>query len=294
MVGQHAHLDSLRADRSRLDRLGVQVLAPTGAISAEFPAMVRSQPYDFSEMALVTYLQARAAGHPMVLLPVVMLARSQHEALSYVRASGPVSVSDLPDVRIAIRSYSQTTGTWLRGMIEEGFGITDAVLTWLTTSPSHVPGAPDPANATRIADGRRPVELLRDGTATAAVLGPEDAAPDLGCVFGDAVVADQQWVKAHGLIPINHVLVARDDPEVLLRAPDVIELMTQVKAENRASETPERDAWLRSQGLDPWPIGLSEMLPAIELVHGYCVNQGMLEATSRLEALLGPVAELQM
>ncbi len=46
------------------------------------------------------------------------------------------------------------------------------------------PERPDPANATRIADGRRPVELLRDGTATAAVLGPEDAAPDLGCVFG--------------------------------------------------------------------------------------------------------------
>ena len=165
--------------------------------------MVRTQPYDFSEMAIATYFQARAAGYPLVMLPVVLLARSQHDALVYSAAGsvGPVAVADLPGGRIAIRSYSQTTGMWLRGMLDEGFGIDDAALTWLTTSPSHVPNVADPANASRIADGRRPVDLLRDHTALAAVIGPEDEAPDLACVFGDAAAADRAWIAEHGCIP---------------------------------------------------------------------------------------------
>ena len=292
LVGPHRHLDSLRADQARLVRFTVQLFAPAKAISAEFPAMVRTQPYDYSEMAIATYFQARAAGHPLVLLPVVLLARSQHDALVYSSAAGPVTVPDLPGTRIAIRSYSQTTGMWLRGMIDEGFGIADAELTWLTTSPSHVPHVPDPANATRISDGRRPVDLLRDGTAVAAVLGPEDEAPDLACVFGDAAAADRRWITEHGCIPINHVLVARDEPRVVERAADVVELMKQAKADSRASETPERDAWLRGVGLDPWPQGLPAMLPALELAYEYCRNQGLIDATSRLDDLLGPLAGL--
>ncbi len=256
--------------------------------------MVREQPYDFSEMAIATYLQARAAGHALALLPVVLLARSQHEALTYAPANGWVTAADLSGSRIAIRSYAQTTGVWLRGMLAERFGVTDAELTWLTTGPSHVPGAPDPANAIRISDGRRPVAVLRDGTATAAVLGPEDAAPDLACVFEDPVAADRDWVRDHGFVPINHVLVARDDPAVLDRAVDIVELVTQARAESRASETPERDAWLGDEGFDPWPIGFPAMLPALELLHGYALEQGLVGAETRLDELLGPLAELRL
>ncbi len=292
MVGPHRHLDSLRNDAARLVRSQVEVFAPQKAISAEFPAMVRTQPYDFSEMAIATYFQARAAGYPLVMLPVVLLGRSQHDALVYSAMVGPMTVPELPSTRIAIRSYSQTTGMWLRGMIDEGFGIADAELTWLTTSPSHVPHVPDPANAIRIADGRRPVDLLRDHSAGAAVIGPEDEAPDLACVFGDAAAADRDWVLAHGCIPINHVLVAHDEPRVLERGADLVKLVTQAKTDSQASETPERDVWLRGVGLDPWPIGLAAMRPALELAHRYSVNQGLIDSTAKLDDLLGPLAGL--
>ena len=134
------------------------------------------------------------------------------------------------------------------------------------------------------------MDLLRDHTALAAVIGPEDEAPDLACVFGDAAAADRRWITEHGCIPINHVLVARDEPRVRERAGDLIELMTQAKAGSEASETPERDAWLRSVGLDPWPIGLAAMLPALELAFGYCAGQGLIDATAKLDELLGPLA----
>jgi hypothetical protein len=90
------------------------------------------------------------------------------------------------------------------------------------------------------------------------------------------------------------VLVARDDPAVLDRAADIVELITQARAESRASETPERDAWLRDEGLDPLPIGFPAMLPALELIHRYCAEQGLVGAESRLDELVGPLAELRL
>src|ERR1700754_1752795 len=43
-----------------------------------FKPMVREQAFDVSELAIVTYLMAKSVGKPMVLLPDVVVARSQH------------------------------------------------------------------------------------------------------------------------------------------------------------------------------------------------------------------------
>src|ERR1700761_7884740 len=43
-----------------------------------FKPMVREGAFDVSEMAIVTYLMAKSFGKPMVLLPSVVVWRSQH------------------------------------------------------------------------------------------------------------------------------------------------------------------------------------------------------------------------
>src|ERR1700743_2620037 len=200
MVGRHRHLDPLRADPARLARLGIELRAPSGPASGEFPGMVARRTYDFCELAAATFLQARAHGYPLVLVPVTVVARPQHDALVF----GPGVSGGLTGARIAIRSYGQTTGVWVRGMLREHSGVTD--VTWVTTSPDHVPDVTYPPNVTRMA-GARVVELLRAGAARAAVIGPEDMADDLRCVFGDPVAADREWVARHGVVPVNHLLV---------------------------------------------------------------------------------------
>ena len=57
--------------------------------------MVRKTAYDVSEMAIVTYLQAKSHGKPLVLMPCVMLGRFQHGTLLYNSARGKLSLSDL-------------------------------------------------------------------------------------------------------------------------------------------------------------------------------------------------------
>src|SRR5262245_24155492 len=46
-----------------------------------FKPMVRELAYDVCELAIVTFLQAKAHGKPLVLLPAVMLGRFQHHCL---------------------------------------------------------------------------------------------------------------------------------------------------------------------------------------------------------------------
>ncbi len=53
-----------------------------------FKPMVREHAYDASEMALVTYLQAKAFNKGLKLLPAAMLARFQHGCMLYNAARG--------------------------------------------------------------------------------------------------------------------------------------------------------------------------------------------------------------
>src|SRR5215469_11535007 len=61
-----------------------------------FGSMIREQAFDVSEMAIVSYLQARALGKPMVLLPAVMMGRFQHHCMLYNAELASLAPADLP------------------------------------------------------------------------------------------------------------------------------------------------------------------------------------------------------
>ena len=86
-----------------------------------FKPMVREHAYDASEMALVTYLQAKAYNKGLRLLPAAMLARFQHGCMLYNAERGKLDPADLPGCRVGVRSYSQTTGAWLRGILQNDY-----------------------------------------------------------------------------------------------------------------------------------------------------------------------------
>ena len=88
--------------------------------------MVREQKFDVSEMALVTYLQAKAYGKPLVLMPATMMGRFQHGTMLYNSERGTVTPETLAGRRIGVRSFAQTTGCWLRGILWKDYGLDSA------------------------------------------------------------------------------------------------------------------------------------------------------------------------
>ena len=142
-----------------------------------FKPMVREHAYDASEMALVTYLQAKAYNKGLKLLPATMLARFQHGTVLYNSERGTLAPKDLAGKRIGVRSYSQTTGVWMRGILQNDYGVDLSGVQWVTFEDGHVAEAKDPPGVIR-SKGKDITEMLLDGELDAAIYGaamPKDA-----------------------------------------------------------------------------------------------------------------------
>src|SRR5262245_84866 len=78
-----------------------------------FKDVVRHLKYDVAELAIVTYLQAKTHGKPLVLLPAVVVGTLPHPFLAYNAERGRIMPSDLVGRRVGIRAYSVTTAAWI-------------------------------------------------------------------------------------------------------------------------------------------------------------------------------------
>jgi 4,5-dihydroxyphthalate decarboxylase len=181
-------------------------------ISRAFAPMVREGRYPVSEMAIATFLMAKDAGSDLVLLPCVLVARFQEAAL-LCRAGSPIAgPADLWGARVGVRAYSQTTGLWLRGILEEAHGLPADAMRWVTFEDAHVPAFRDPPFAERAPSGATLEGGLADATLDAAIFGAElPAEPGFRPVFPDAGAAGRAFQARHGFVPVNHLLVARAD-----------------------------------------------------------------------------------
>src|SRR5262245_20017239 len=88
-----------------------------------FKQVVRDAKYDVAELAIVTYLQAKAFGKPYVLVPAVIVSRGQHHTIAYNPERGALKPSELEGKRVGVRAYTVTTGTWVRGILASDYGV---------------------------------------------------------------------------------------------------------------------------------------------------------------------------
>ena len=249
-IGRYKHTELLFADP-------LLRIEPFPVISRAFAPMVREQRFDVSEMAIATFLMARAAGSDLVLLPVVLAARMQTGALLR-RAADPFGPDDLAGKRIGVRAYSQTTGLWLRAILREEHGLRPEAARWVTFEDAHVATYRDPPWAERARPGSDMLAMLRAGELDAAIFGNDmPSGADLTTVFPDPDAAGRAFVARHGFMPVNHMVVVR--AEIALREGVVRALLDRF-----------RDAG------NPFPSGRAALDPAVALALRYASEQGLL------------------
>lgn len=234
-----------------------------------FKPMVRDRAYDAGEMALVTALQAKVHNKGLKLLPTPMLARFQHHTVLYNSARGELAPADLAGKRIGVRSYSQTTATWVRGILENDYGVDFSGVQWVTFEDGHVAEAKDPAGVIRAEPGQDITQMLLDGTLDAAIYGatmPKDER--LKSVIPDPEAAAQAWYGKHGVVPVNHMVVVTEE---LARANPaaVAELYRLLEAGKKAAGTPQGQ-------VDTTPFGKDVNRPCLDLLISYAVQQGQI------------------
>jgi 4,5-dihydroxyphthalate decarboxylase len=169
-----------------------------------FKPMVREQAFDVSEMAIVTYLIAKSFGKPMVLLPSVVVARFQHAYALYRAELGDLKPRDLEGKRVGIRSFTTTTGAWLRGILANDYGVDLHSIDWVTFEDAHVAEFRD--TTVRAPQGKEIIQMLLDGELD-AVLGEKLERPGLKPLFPDVAGEEKSWFARHHTLPINHMVV---------------------------------------------------------------------------------------
>lgn len=196
-----------------------------------FKRVVRDLEFDVAELAIVTYLLAKAHGKPLRLLPAVLTARFQHPFLVF-NAERPVRISELQNCRIGQRSYSVTTATWVRGILAEDYGVDLGKVRWVTFEDPHVAEFRDPPNAERAAPGKDITAMLLSGELDAAIVGEVPKDERLKPVFGDPAAAGEAWRRKHGAIQINHMIVTKKN----IPAKEVYDLLVESR---KAAGNPE-------------------------------------------------------
>jgi 4,5-dihydroxyphthalate decarboxylase len=234
-----------------------------------FKRVVRDLEFDLAELAIFTFLLARAHGKPLSLLPAVVSARFQHPFLVCDAERGLMLPEDLPGRRVGLRSYSVTTAAWIRGILCDDYGVALGQVKWVTFEEPHVAEYRDPPHVERAAAGTDMISMLREGTLDAAIVGELPSDSRLVPIIPDAAAAVQEWYKRTGAIQINHMLVvsdalAKDRPHA---AEEIVRLFAQSK---RTAGLPASDT------LDMNPVGRDANHHNLEVAIDCAYKQGMI------------------
>jgi 4,5-dihydroxyphthalate decarboxylase len=256
LLGDHSCTAALKDGSVKSDFVAFD-FADYSPTNKGFKPMVREQAFDVSEMAVVTCLMAKSFGRPMVLLPNVVLARFQHSYALYDAKRGEMRPADLNGKRVGIRSFTTTTGAWLRGILANDYDVDLDSIDWVTFEDAHVAEFRDTTK--RAPAGKEIIPMLIDGELD-AVLGEKAERPGLKPLFADAAAEEQSWFARHHVLPINHMVVvsqalSRDHPEAVR---EVHRMLSEA-----AKEVPP-------------DISRDEMSRSLEMISRYAAQQGLI------------------
>ena len=160
-----------------------------------FKPMVREHKFDCGELAIVTFLQAREFGLPYVLLPATVVGRGQLHTVAYNSERGTMKPSDLNGKKFGVRSYTQTTGIWVRGILAESYGVDWSKVEITTMEDPHVAEYKDPSFVKRAPETKQLPQMLIDGEIDAALIGDKFPDPRFKTLVPDAEAANKKWAE---------------------------------------------------------------------------------------------------
>lgn len=259
--------------------------APIDDAVKGFKGAVRELKYDVCELALSTFLQARSVGKPFLLLPYVMNGKFHHGSLLR-RADNPITARDLHGRKVAMRSYSQTTPTWVRGFLMDDFGIEADKVNWLVKDDGHVAECKDPPWVARLNNDKDLIQTLVDGDVDAILFSAKPKDDNrVATVLDDPKAEAQAWGARNQAVPINHMVVIRR--ELADARPDIVRAVYRaLVASRRAAEgEPQPGATVLE------PNGFANVQSALQIGIRYAVAQGLIPNAFTVDELYGSVRD---
>lgn len=312
--GPYDRTEALRTGMVRAEGIDL-VYVPIQSPPEIFARMVTNQPFDASEMSCAHFLHHKARGDsPFVAIPVFPSRMFRHGYIFVNTDAGIRTPKDLEDKRVGVPEYSQTAAVWIRGFLQDEYGVRPDRIEWYAGGVN-APGRPDAlvikpdaaVSIERIAD-RTLNDMLVDGEIDALIGARKPAAfgrdKRVRRLFHNYREMEREYFKRTGIFPIMHTVVIREDiyRRNLWIAESLYKAFVQAKdwclAQMRFSSSlrytlpwlhAELDDMAETFGADPWPYGIDSNRKTLETLIRYMVEQRLMPRPIPLEEAFAPI-----
>ena len=285
-------------------------------VEETFFRMLRYREFDAAELSLSSYSVSVGRGDsPFIAIPVFPSRFFRHSCIFVSAKSGIRSPADLVGKRIGVPEYQMTAPTWIRGILQDEYGIDPASATYCTGGeeepgrseklklnlPAKFRIEPIPADKTlsqMLADGE--IDALHTARAPSTFYSRPN---DVRRLFPDYVEVEQAYHAKTGLFPIMHVVAIKRSvyearPWVamsLYKAFVAAQKITYADLlESAALKTmlpwqiPAVEDAIRRFGPDWWPYGLGPNRAVLDTFLRYHHEQGLSPRRLEPEELFAP------
>lgn len=271
-----------------------------------FFRMARFQDFDVSEMSLASYLISKDRGAPNFMAIPAFPSRKFRFADIYINKNSSIKKpEDLCGARIGTPEYQMTACVWMRGIMEEFYGVKATDVEWFTGG-SEKPGReerlhlelPPQFKCHPIAADKTLIEMLKNGEIDAIFTARVPTAFTrgeawIGRLFPDFKKDELDYYNKTHIFPIMHTVVLREDTYAkypwaalsLYKAYCDAKDMNTARIDAMAAlpvSLPwfnyELDETRRVMGNDYWPYGLNDNAATIQKLIEYMKKQGLLSA----------------
>jgi 4,5-dihydroxyphthalate decarboxylase len=277
--------------------LKVEVLRPRQM----FPRMLEKQEFHASELSLASYAALIGRGEcPFVAIPVAVSKFFRHGCIYVRKGAGIRTPADLKGKRVGTTQYSSTAVTYMRGMLQDEYGVEARDMHWFMgglTKPTETPliplDLPQEIRLDFVPEGDTLERMMIEGRLDAllSIYIPklfEEGWEGIDRLFPDFKAAEKDYYARTGIFPIMHTIalradVVRDHPWVpaslyaaFCEARDIaLEGLWDTDALRLALPwliDHVEEAW-RVFGKDFWAYGMKANRPALEALGRYVHEQ---------------------
>jgi 4,5-dihydroxyphthalate decarboxylase len=268
-------------------------------------AMAKHNAFDICEFNAAAYFMARDRGFPWTALPVFAHRRFRHGFLFVNPTSGIKEPRQLAGARIGGTNFQPAGNIWVRGILEEEYGVRHDDVTWYTERGEDIDFAPhEGLRVVRIPENKTLDQMLFDAELD-ALLQPEfpkpflEGDPRMVRLFPNYKEVELDYFQRTGIFPIMHVTVVKQEivdkfpwaPRSLMRAFEEAKALAYSRVENPRVVPLAwwSHAWeeqKRILGRDPWEYGLTPTnVRNLEVLTNYTVQQGLISKKMSLSEL---------